>query len=101
MPSASAKASTICSPSTPRTSPALSQDWMRAMPRQPDAAPPAPTENPESALALATKLAIELGPLLVFFGTNAAAGIYGATAGFMVATLVALRVAGGRYHTIA
>jgi intracellular septation protein len=70
------------------------------MPRQPDAAPPAPTENPESGLALATKLAIELGPLLVFFGTNAAAGIYVATAVFMAATLVALGVAWWRYHKI-
>ena len=43
------------------------------MPQQPDAAPRVQTENPESGLALATKLAIELGPLLVFFGTNAAA----------------------------
>ena len=70
------------------------------MPQQPDAAPRVQTENPESGLALATKLAIELGPLLVFFGTNAAAGIYVATAVFMAATLVALGVAWWRYHKI-
>ena len=70
------------------------------MQKQPDAAPRAQTETPESGLALATKLAIELGPLLVFFGTNAAAGIYVATAVFMAATLVALGVAWWRYHKI-
>ena len=63
------------------------------MQKQPEAAPRGQTEIPESGLALATKLAIELGPLLVFFGTNAAAGIYVATAVFMAATLIALGVA--------
>jgi intracellular septation protein len=48
--------------------------------------------------ALAAKLAIELGPLLIFFGANATAGIYVATATFMVATLIALVVARWRYH---
>jgi intracellular septation protein len=70
------------------------------MQQQPDAAPPAQVESPESGLALAAKLAIELGPLLVFFGTNAAAGIYVATAVFMAATLVVLAVAWWRYHKI-
>lgn len=36
------------------------------------------------------KLLIEMGPLIVFFVFNARAGIYTATAAFMVATLVAL-----------
>jgi intracellular septation protein len=70
------------------------------MQQQPDSAPPAQAESPESGLALAAKLAIELGPLLVFFGTNAAAGIYVATAVFMAATLVVLGVAWWRYHKI-
>ena len=49
---------------------------------------------------LPMKLAIELGPLLIFFGTNFAAGIYAATAAFMVATLIALGVARWRYHKL-
>ena len=46
------------------------------------------------------KLAIELGPLLVFFGTNAAAGIYAGTAAFMAATIVSLVVAWLSYHKL-
>jgi intracellular septation protein len=46
------------------------------------------------------KLAIELGPLLVFFGTNAVAGIYAGTAAFMAATLLSLAVAWLRYHKV-
>jgi intracellular septation protein len=46
------------------------------------------------------KLAIELGPLLVFFGTNAAAGIYAGTAAFMAATLVSLVAAWFSYHKL-
>ena len=53
-----------------------------------------------AAWRLGTKLAIELGPLLVFFAANAAAGIYAATAAFMAATLIALAVAWCRYHKI-
>jgi intracellular septation protein len=37
-----------------------------------------------------SKLIIELGPLLVFFAANAAAGIYAGTAAFMVATVISL-----------
>ena len=70
------------------------------MQQQPDAAPRARTETPESGAAVATKLAIELGPLLVFFGANGAAGIYAATASFMVVTLIALVLAWWRYHKI-
>jgi intracellular septation protein len=54
----------------------------------------------ESAQSLVVKLLIELGPLLVFFGGNAAAGIYAGTAAFMVATLIALAVAMLRYHKV-
>jgi intracellular septation protein len=70
------------------------------MPQPPDAAPSARPQNAESGAALATKLAIELGPLLVFFAANAAAGIYAATASFMAVTLVALAVAWWRYHKL-
>jgi intracellular septation protein len=70
------------------------------MPQQPDATPSARAQNAESGAALATKLAIELGPLLVFFAANAAAGIYAATASFMAVTVVALAVAWWRYHKL-
>jgi intracellular septation protein len=50
--------------------------------------------------ALPLKLAIDLGPLLLFFGANAAAGIYTATGIFMVATFVALGFAWWRYHKL-
>lgn len=46
------------------------------------------------------KLAIELGPLLVFFGVNAAAGIFAGTAAFMAATLISLGFARFRYHKL-
>ena len=36
------------------------------------------------------KLALELGPLVIFFVTNSSAGIFTATKAFMVATLIAL-----------
>jgi intracellular septation protein len=49
---------------------------------------------------LAAKLAVELGPLLVFFGTNAVAGIYVGTAAFMAATLVSLGAAWLLYHKL-
>ena len=52
-----------------------------------ESAPP----DAESGAALATKLAIELGPLLVFFAANAAAGIYAATASFMARSALATR----------
>jgi intracellular septation protein len=70
------------------------------MPQPPDITPPPRPQSPESGAALATKLAIELGPLLVFFGANAAGGIYVATAVFMAVTLVALAVAWWRYHKL-
>ena len=70
------------------------------MQQPPDAAPSAETQSGESGSALAAKLAIELGPLLVFFGANAAAGIYVATATFMAVTLIALGVAWWLYHKV-
>jgi intracellular septation protein len=54
----------------------------------------------EPAPSVLLKLAIELGPLLVFFGTNAAAGIYAGTAAFMATTLVSLVVAWLSYHKL-
>jgi len=39
------------------------------------------------------KLAVEIGPLAVFFITNSKAGIFNATIGFMVAITIALAVA--------
>ena len=54
----------------------------------------------EPAPSVLLKLAIELGPLLVFFGTNAAAGIYAGTAAFMAATLLSLVVAWFSYHNL-
>jgi intracellular septation protein len=48
----------------------------------------------------ALKLAIELGPLLIFFAANYAAGIYAATGAFMVATLVALAAAWWLFHKV-
>jgi len=57
-------------------------------------------EAASSQPALWPKLAIELGPLLVFFAGNAVAGIYAGTASFMVATLISLAVARLRYHKI-
>jgi intracellular septation protein len=56
--------------------------------------------TPEADRSVWAKLAIELGPLLVFFGTNAAAGIYAGTAAFMAATLLSLAVAWLRYRKV-
>jgi intracellular septation protein len=68
------------------------------MQEQPEAkAVSAPVTEPATGMAVLTKLAIELGPLLIFFAANAAAGIYAATAIFMVATLIALGVAKWRH----
>jgi intracellular septation protein len=54
----------------------------------------------EPAPSVLLKLAIELGPLLVFFGTNAAAGIYAGTAAFMAATVISLAAAWFSYHKV-
>ena len=59
-----------------------------------------PAKSDASGAALLQKLAIELGPLLVFFATNAAAGIYAGTAAFMTATLISLAVAWFRYRKV-
>jgi intracellular septation protein len=59
-----------------------------------------PGEGDSSQPALLPKLAIELGPLLVFFAGNAVAGIYAGTGAFMVATVISLAVARVRYHKL-
>jgi intracellular septation protein len=61
---------------------------MQEQPKRRTAPSPAKTE-PSPGL----KLIIELGPLIVFFGANAAYGIYAATGAFMAATLLSLAVA--------
>jgi intracellular septation protein len=50
--------------------------------------------------AMLPKLAIELGPLLIFFAANAVAGIYAGTAAFMLATLISLAAARLLYHKL-
>jgi intracellular septation protein len=60
----------------------------------------APAKQAVPEPALLPKLAIELGPLLVFFTGNALGGIYAGTAAFMVVTVISLAVARFRYHKI-
>ncbi|MGE0039462.1 MAG: septation protein IspZ, partial [Xanthobacteraceae bacterium] len=50
------------------------------------------TDKPEpgSGLMQVLKLALEIGPLAVFFITNSVAGIFVATQAFMAATVVSL-----------
>ena len=52
----------------------------------------APTESKAAELNPILKLALDLGPLLLFFFVNARWGIYAATGAFMVATIVSLIV---------
>ncbi len=61
---------------------------------------PSETSAAEGPAAL-TKFVIELGPLLVFFGMNAAGGIFVGTASFMIATLAALVFSAVRYRKVA
>ncbi len=52
-----------------------------------------PAQEPgASPKSLLLKLGVDLGPLIVFFATNAAFGIFAATAAFMVSFFVALGV---------
>jgi len=73
---------------------------MKQQPEPKMAAKPAPSAVREADRSVWPKLAIELGPLLVFFATNAAAGIYAGTAAFMAATLLSLAIAWLRYHKV-
>jgi intracellular septation protein len=61
---------------------------------------PSAAKPTESGQAVATKLLVELGPLLVFFGGNAIYGIYAGTAAFMAATVLSLGFAWWRYHKV-
>jgi intracellular septation protein len=54
----------------------------------------------ESEQSVAAKLLIELGPLLVFFGVNAAYGIFAGTGAFMAATVLSLSLAWWLYHKV-
>ena len=54
----------------------------------------------ESEQSVATKLIVELGPLLVFFGVNALYGIFAGTGAFMMATVLSLGFAWWRYHKV-
>jgi intracellular septation protein len=86
-----------------KTSPAPSPGQDARMKPQPETKVPvkvARSAAPDADRSVWAKLAIELGPLLVFFGTNAAAGIYAGTAAFMAATLLSLAVAWLRYHKV-
>ena len=54
----------------------------------------------DSEQSVVGKLLIELGPLLVFFGVNAAYGIFVGTAAFMVATVISLGLAWWLYRKV-
>ncbi|MEM8643964.1 MAG: septation protein A [Pseudomonadota bacterium] len=54
----------------------------------------------DSEQSVVGKLLIELGPLLVFFGVNAAYGIFVGTAAFMVATVISLGCAWFLYRKV-
>jgi intracellular septation protein len=70
------------------------------MKRPPKRKSASPAKDAAAQQALLPKLAIELGPLLVFFAGNAAAGIYAGTASFMAATLISLAVAWVLHHKL-
>jgi intracellular septation protein len=54
----------------------------------------------DSEQTVAAKLIIEIGPLLVFFGVNAAYGIFAGTGAFMAATVLSLSYAWWRYRKV-
>ena len=54
----------------------------------------------DSEQSVAAKHLIELGPLLVFFGVNAAYGIFAGTGAFMAATVLSLSLAWWLYRKI-
>jgi intracellular septation protein len=54
----------------------------------------------ESEQSVATKLIVELGPLLIFFGVNALYGIFAGTGAFMAATVLSFGFAWWRYHKV-
>lgn len=62
--------------------------------------PPDAKAKKDSEQSVAGKLLIEIGPLLVFFGVNAAYGIFAGTGAFMVATVLSLGVAWLLYRKV-
>lgn len=68
------------------------------MKQQPDIEASAGATPAEPSLPI--KLLTELGPLLVFFAINAAAGIFAGTAAFMAATVISLGFAWLRYRKV-
>ena len=56
----------------------------------PPPAAPATQRPGRTPMPTVLKLAIDFGPLLIFFGANKFGGVFTATAAFMVATLVAM-----------
>lgn len=56
----------------------------------PPPASPATAKPGRTPMPTALKLAIDFGPLLIFFAANKFGGVFTATAAFMVATLVAM-----------
>src|SRR5262249_59123658 len=82
--SASARPSTISRRSPPATSPAPLPAF-----RRPQRKPPMSERPPLNPIV---KLALDLGPLVLFFVANSRYGIFAATAVFMVAVLAALLV---------
>jgi intracellular septation protein len=62
--------------------------------------PPEEAPKPASAQGVGVKLALELGPLVVFFGTYKFFGIYVATGVFMVTSIVSLVLTWRREHRI-
>ncbi|MGH6735234.1 MAG: septation protein A [Methyloceanibacter sp.] len=64
----------------------------------PDTKTTAKVGEPEQSVG--AKLAVELGPLLIFFGVNAIYGIFAGTAAFMAATVVSLGYAWLRHRKV-
>jgi len=62
--------------------------------------PPDAKPKKDSEQSVVAKLLIEIGPLLVFFGVNAAYGIFAGTGAFMVATVLSLGVAWLLYRKV-
>ena len=62
--------------------------------------PPMTEKSEKQQLNPFLKLTLDIGPLVLFFAANARFGIFAATAGFMVAVLIALGVAYAKLRRI-
>jgi intracellular septation protein len=78
--------------SDPGSSPAAGGDFPAALWQRDLMADQATSPNAAKALHPLAKLALELGPLVLFFLANQRAGIFAATALFVAATLVSLTI---------